>query len=60
MTEIRRYWSWKQGQSGTYPTEFLLSQIRKHIVLEEFPFIAANRENPDWSEEKLFAALSTW
>jgi predicted RNA methylase len=60
IAEVRRFWTWKRtrGQGAAYPpTEFLLPQIRKHIVVEEFPFITANLENPDWSEDELKARI---
>jgi len=43
---------------GKFTAEFLLPQLRKHIVLEEFPFIAANKENPSWPEERLRATIN--
>lgn len=62
VTEMCQFWLWKQAErrgrgSAMYLPEFLLPQIRKHIVVEEFPFITANRENPDWSEEELRAKI---
>lgn len=66
VNEVRQFLIWKrtgghslevsrvQPETGI---EFLLPQIRKHVTLEEFPFIAANKENPDWSEEKLRATI---
>lgn len=36
-----------------YPVEFLLPQHRKDISIAEFPFVAANTENPAWSEQSL-------
>ncbi len=52
-----------QRYQPDYPTEFLLPQIRKTITLEEFPFIAARRDNPAWTEAAVSAkieALGTW
>jgi hypothetical protein len=62
VTEMCRYWLWKQAErrgrrSAICPPEFLLPQIRKHIMVEEIPFITANRENPDWPEEELRAKI---
>jgi hypothetical protein len=45
------------------PPEFVLPCWRKTIALEEFPYIVARRENPDWSETALrvkIATLGTW
>jgi tRNA (mo5U34)-methyltransferase len=40
-----------------YPTEFLLPQLKKHITLEEFPFVAQRRPNPRWDERSLKAEI---
>ena len=34
-----------------------MPQLRKHIPLKEFPFVAANKENLDWSEKDLRAKI---
>src|SRR5215210_63067 len=41
-----------------HETEFLLPQIRKHVVLEELPFVRANHANPSWTEERLRATIN--
>jgi 2-polyprenyl-3-methyl-5-hydroxy-6-metoxy-1,4-benzoquinol methylase len=39
------------------PTEFVLPQIRKDIVLEEIPFVDARRENPEWDRDVLTSRI---
>ncbi len=52
------YTAHQGNQMSCYPTEFLLPQIRKRVILEEFPFITANMENPKWSEDRLRAKIT--
>ena len=46
-----------QRYQPDYPSEFLLPQIRKSIVVEEFPYITERLENPALSEAALRAKI---